>query len=285
MSPLYRLELGRAFGNRLFTVCLVLGLGVAVVAAVESVIGYYADLDQVMPYIESSFMNQFAHSAFTLWMPTAVMRSVPNLFFFIAPLLAALAYAWSWRSDMRSGYAASLLVRVSRAQWYRAKATATFVAGGAVVCIPLLVHLVIILCCVPAYTPDITDVVYTGLWRKVFLSEVLYTCPPLYVALRFGLDFVLAGLWATTVLALSHLIRNRVAIVTLPYIGLVIIKYVSEALYAMTGTQLGALTILDHLKARGDQFYYDWPPVLVGVTIMIAISVAIPALTRKHDVL
>ncbi len=285
MSPLLKLELGRAFGNRLFLLCLVLGVGIAVVAAVESTVTYYADFNQVMPYLETSFMSQFAQGAFTLWMPTAVMRSVPNLLFFIAPLLAALAYSWSWRSDIKSGYAASLLMRTSRSQWNRAKAVAAFLAGGSVVSLPLLVNLAIILCCVPAYTPDITDVVYTGLWRKVFLSEVLYKCPAAYVALRLCLDFLLAGLWATTVLSLSRFMRNRVAIVALPYLGLVVVKYVSEALYVMTGVQFGALTILDHLKARGDQFYYDWPPLLIGIATMVAISVAIPLLTRERDVL
>lgn len=283
--PLLRLEFSRAFTNRLFLICLTLGIGIAIVAAVESTTGYYADLEQVMPYIENSFMNQFAQSAFTLWMPNAVMKSVPNLFFFISPLFVGLAYAWSWRSDIKNGYAACLLMHTTRAQWYRAKALAVFAAGGAVVCIPLLVNLAIVLCFVPAHTPDIIDVVYTGLWRKVFLSEVLYTHPAFYVALRLILDFALAGLWGTTVLASSQFIRNRVAIVALPYIGLIVIKQVSDNLAVLTGIQPGALTILDQLKARGDQFYYGWEPVFASISAMFAISLAIPALAQRRDIL
>lgn len=253
-SSLLRLEFSRAFTNRLFLICLTLGIGIAIVAAVESTTGYYADLEQVMPYIENSFMNQFAQSAFTLWMPNAVMKSVPNLFFFISPLFVGLTYAWSWRSDIKSGYAACLLMRTTRAQWYKAKALAVFVAGGAVVCVPLLVNLAIVLCFVPAYTPDIIDVVYTGLW-------------------------------GTTVLTLSQFIRNRVAIVALPYIGLIVIKQVSDSLAVLTGIQPGALTILDQLKARGDQFYYGWEPICASVVAMLAISLAIPALTQRRDLL
>ena len=285
MGPLLRIELKRALGNRLFLACMILGVGIAIAAAVESIVGFYAEFDQVMGCIDDRYMSQFAQGAYTLWMPASVMKSVPNLFFFIAPLLVGLSYSWSWRSDMKSGYAALMLIRCPRDQWYVSKALATFVAGGLVVCIPLLLNLVILLCSVPAFMPDIVDVVYTGLWRKVFLSELFYTCPPAYVAVRFLLDFVLSGLWATTVLALSLFIRNRVAIVTLPYIGLIAVKYVSETLYVMTGVDWGALTILDHLKARGDRFYYGWEPLCIGLATMLVVSIALPLLVRKRDVL
>ncbi len=285
MSPLIRLEMRRALGNRLTLTCLVIGVALALAAAVEATLDFWTFFDEGVAHIEETYADQFAKGAFTEWMPMAVMRSVPNLFFFSAPLLIGLSYAWSWRSDVRKGYAASILTRAPRAEWDRAKGLATFVVSGIVVAVPLLVNLAVVLCLVPAYPPDIVGVVYTGLWTKVFLSNLFYTCAPAYVAVRVVLDFVLAGLWGTTVLALSRFMRNRVAIVALPYIGLIAIKYVSENLYVLSGVQLGALTILDQLKARGDQFYYDWGAVALGLAVMLLVSVAVPRLTRGRDVL
>lgn len=282
---LVRLELRRAFSGRLFVVCLVLGVGLAIAAAAESIVSYVSYMQEGLPYLDASYRSQFAKSAFTQWLPMSVLRSVPNLFFFAAPLFIALAYSWSWRSDLVGGYAAGLLVRASRGEVYRAKALAVFAASAAVVGVPLLVNLAVVLCFVPAFTPNIVDVVYTGLWVRVFLSELLYTQPVLYVLVRLVLDVLLAGLWGAAVLGVSCLVRNRVAIVALPYIALIVVKSVSEAIYALLGHDWGALTILDHLKARGDQYYYGWGPVLLDAAVLLAVSVVIPALTRRRDVL
>ena len=265
--------------------CLVLGVGIAVAAAVDSIVGYRDFTDEGLPYLETSYRSQFAKSAFTQWMPMSVLRSVPNLFFFAAPLLVALAYSWSWRSDLTGGYAAQLLTRAPRGRVYAAKAIAAFAAGAAVVGVPLLVNLAVVLCFVPAFTPSIVDVVYTGLWVRVFLSGLLYTQPVLYVIVRLALDMLLAGLWATAVLAFSCLARNRVAIVALPYIAAIVVKFVSENLYALLGRDWGSLTVLDQLKARGDQYYYGWGPVLLDMAVLLAFSVVVPLLARRRDVL
>ena len=271
--------------GRTFALSLSVGTAIALAAAIASVWGYWDVSEREAQYLATSYANQFAQGAFTLWMPMCVSQSLPNLFFFIAPLLISLAYAWSWRSDLDSGYAQSVMVRSARTRVYWAKAVATFLSGALVVALPLLVNLAVVLCLVPAYVPDIIDVVYTGLWEKVFLSEVLYRWPALYVALRLLIDAVLAGLWATTVLALSIFVRNRVAIVALPYVALVVIKYVSERVYVLAGVRLSSLTILDQLKARGDAFYYDGAAVLAGALVMVAVALLVPIATRGRDVL
>lgn len=285
MGPVLSLEMRRALGNRLTIVCLAIGLGLAIVAVAEGIGDFRSYFSAGQTYVDDSYTGQYARGAFTEWMPMAVMRSAPNLFFFLAPLLVALAYSWSRSSDIQGGYAAQMLVRTARPQWELAKLAAVFVAGGCVVALPLLVNLVVVLCFVPAYTPDIVDVVYTGLWVKVFLSGLLYQCPVAYAAARILLDFVLAGLWATTVLSLSRFIRGRVAIVALPYVCLVLVKLISDNLYALVGVRWGALTILDQLKARGDQFYYGWDALLAGIFAMLVVSLVISVLGRRRDIL
>lgn len=283
MLRLMRVELTRALRCRTFLMAISLGVIIAVAAAAWSSWDYWEIMGRESRYYQDVYASQFALSAFTFWMPMTVTQSIPNLFFFLAPLLAGLSYAWTWRADVSGGYAQQLMIRSTSACVYRAKAFATFVSGALVVTVPLMMNMAILLCLVPAYNPDITEVIYTGIWEKVFLSELFYTSPSLYVLVRVCLDALLGGLWATTVLACSLFIRNRVAIIMLPYLVLVIIKYVSERIYVLAGTRLSSLTILDQLKARGDAFYYSGWAVLAGVIFMMTISIVIPLMTRRGD--
>lgn len=285
MKTLLALEMRRALSNRLFVLALSIGLIIAIAAAVEAVVHFETWYPQGLSVIDKSFRSQFALSAWTLWMPMASMRSIPNLFFFIAPLLIGLAYAWSCRDDLRSGYAVSLLTRANRVRCYAAKACATFVSGGLVVAFPLVVNLLILLCCIPCYPPEAADAVSTGLYVRVFWSELYFSHPAWYAVARTLLDFVLAGLWATAVLAFSLLVRNRVAIVALPYVALLAFKYISESLCVIAGSRWGGFTILDQLRARGDQFYYTGWSVMADVLVLAVVTLAIPLLMRKRDVL
>ena len=284
MRALLRLELRRALGNRLFAVSLSVGLVFALAAAVSS-IGRYELFAATQSTYTDRFVNQFSQGAYVLWMPMSVLESLPNLFFFVAVLLVGLAYSWSFRADVRSGYAQSVMARTTRARFYGAKACAAFVAGGTVVVVPLLVNFLIIACFVPLGTPDVVDVMVTAVWHRVFLSDVFYYSPPVYIALRCALDFCLAGAWATVVLAVSLLARNLVGIVVGPYVALLVVKYVSETLYMLSGVDWGSLTVLDHLKSRGDTFYYSGWNVLAFGLLMVSVAVAVPLLSKRRDVL
>ena len=285
MSPLLRMEVGRALHGRPFALVLVMGCLLAIVAAVTSYIGYLQTGALERMDVTNQFTNQFSQSSFTLWMPLSVMHSVPNMFFFTVPLLIGLGYAWSWRADMRNGYAQSVLSRTKRSRFYCAKLVAAFIASGLVVAVPLIINFAIVACLMPSTALDIGDVVYTGLGTRVFISDVLYQNPFLYVLVRTAIDFVLAGLWSTAVLALSLFIRGFVAIIALPYIGAVTTKYISEALYALVSMNGSSLTILDQLKARGDQFYYTGWALLGDIVVLLLITVAIPLCMKRRDVL
>lgn len=290
MRRMYRLEMRRALRCPTFMVSLAVGTALSVVAAGESIWRYFDWHARRDPYLDTSFLNQYALNAYTQWLPDAVMLQVTSaLFFFIAPLLIGLAYGWSWRHDVSTGYGASVLVRASRGRWDRAKGLAAFVSGGLVVTVPLLANFAIVFCAVPAQTPNIVDGMWNGVLCEEFLSEMFYTNPALYVLVRFVMDFLLAGLWATTVLSLSRFIRNKVAVVVLPYIGMLVVKYVSqnvEALfYQETGLRYGALTMIDLLRVRGDYEGYTWLGVLLCSVSMLVVSVLVPRFTRDGDVL
>lgn len=288
MYPLLKLELHRALHCWTFWACLGVGVALAVISAAEGVWRYFY-AHSLDAYGETTFLNTYAFNAFTQWLPNAVMQSTPNLYFFVMPLLIGLAYGWSWRADMTDGYATSVLLRTSRPKWERAKACAAFFSGGVLITIPMLVNLAIVFCLVPAEKPDAVDSMWNGVLGTAFLSEVFYCHPAIYMVIRLFIDFILAGLWATTVLAVSRFMRNKVAIVAIPYVGMLLFKYVSssveELVFNVTGIRWGALAIVDLLRVRGDYAEYSWVGVVFCFVTLLVVSLVIPAVTRRRDVL
>ena len=102
-------------------------------------------------------------------------------------------------------------------------------------------------------------------------------------------DFVLSGLWATAVIGLSRFFRNRVAVVALPYIGMLVVKYISQSVAALvhqgTGFLFGTVTLIDLLRVRGDYTYYTWVGIVFFLAIVLALSILIPRAARRRDVL
>lgn len=288
MGALLRMEMRRALGNRFFIIALVIGCALAVIGAVRPITLYLTARDAILTeeYLAYKNMFQFAlTSAWARWLPLRATEATPNLFFFAAPLLVAFAYSWSYRSDQLGGYAQSVMVRAPRMRYYAAKACATFVAGGLVVAVPLLLNFIVLACFIPLQPPDIVYKLYTGVSTNIFLSGVFFTNPPLFMAVRFAIDFALAGLWAAAVLAFSLFVRNRVAIVAVPYLALIVVKYVSENLYSLTGTFGYNLTIIDHLKAFGDSYVYNGWALAADAAMLAVVAVALPLIAKKRDVL
>ncbi len=289
-SPFLRalgLECRRAFGGRPFLVCLAIGSVLAVTIAVIEGISARDSMLQAMEYADKSWVAAFSHGAYALWLPMSIMRPLPGPYFLLAPLLAATAYAWSMRSDLDGGYAASILVRTNPSCYYCAKACATFLSGGTVIAVPLALNLTALLCLVPAYQPSVLDVVYTGIWTRVFDSSLYYTHPAAYAVKRLAIDFLLGGLWSTATLGASLLFRSKVTALVAPLLAAITLQSVWTTLRSLLGTASlwSSITILDHLKARGDALYYDGWAVLADVAALLAVSALVPLVKRRRDVL
>ena len=242
--------------------------------------------DAQMNLTNQIYSNSYAQSLYTVWMPLSLVKSIPKMYFFVAPLFIGLAYSWSYRTDVSSGYANVLAVRSTRAAQSVSKALATFVAGGLVVTVPLFVNFVALACFVPAYMPDVTCFLVTALGLTAFMSELLFTQPLLYVLARTLIDFVLAGSWATFILAVSMFIRNPVTVVALPYVVLVCTTYIIDRVTLMFGLIKTGFTILDQLSTTPSAYEgYDGWMVLGNIAFMLAVSIAIPLFKKRSDAL
>lgn len=290
MSTL-RLEIGRAFTNKWFVASLVVLTMLAIAQALPRGINDGDILNRIIyPHLNTKYYAQTVYSIPNAWIALDHVTLSTELFFFLAPFLVLMGYSWSLATDLKSGYCTQLAMRATRSRYYGAKAAATFLAGGTLVAVPLLVNLLVLACFVPFGAPSVVDAFYVGVSDSSAFVGLLFFHPAAYIATRLLLDFALCGLWATTVLALSCFVQNRVALIALPYIFLLLVKHLGQRLYVIARTNgmkgFGtSVTLFDQLRAEGDAFFCPLWVTLICIGIMLAISIALPLLARRKDIL
>ena len=270
LSTLVAIEWRKLLRCKPFWVVIAIGIVCATMAAVGEVASYLQEEPARASMMEYTYQQPFALSPYTRWIPVDRIEFWANLFVFIAPMLIALAYSWSLRSELLSGYAQKLYVTVTRPRYYLSKALVTFVAGGLIVAVPLV---------------SIIDVTAFGIYSQVPLSQLFYQAPWAFVVVRLLIDFVLAGLWATLVLGLSLFLRNRIILMVGPYLALIALKYGSEQLYAIIHFSGPSITLIDLLRSSGDAYNYTLGSMAICVLLMLLISIALSLVARKRDVL
>ncbi len=291
------LELRRALKNRWFALSMA---ALAFIALFGAVVRSFVTAEQldvvVFPYLDTTYWYLSAFSSFTSWIAVNHLDTATELFFVLVPLLVLIGYSWSLASDLKSGYFEQLTTRVSRSRCYAARFLATFVAGGLLVAVPLIINFLLLSMFLPSWTPHVVDMFYTTVGgapdvsNNAIFTSLFYTNPFLFVVARVLLNFVLCGLWATTVLALSLFVRNRVALIVVPYIVLLLVKHLGQRLYVVMRTNghegFGySLTLFDQLRAAPDGFYCPGWLTSLCVALMLVVSLGLPLLARKKDVL
>lgn len=288
---LLRNDLRRALRGPWFLGSMFVLVVLAIVAAACEINLYVNNWEWIIrEYSDESYYYHTIYSCFNMWLPMRGGIDVASLFFTLLPLLVVMGYAWSLAADVRSGYIAQLATRIPRGQLYVSRYGATFISAGLLAVAPLIVNYAILACFFPAYTPNPVDRMYISLAPTDMFATVFFETPALYVVLRCCLNFVLCGLWATLVLGFSTVSANRVALVCLPYIVLLLVKHLGENFYVMMrlrgyehfGT---SITLFDQLKSSGDGFYCYWWVTLICAALMFALSVIIPLLRRRADIL
>ena len=267
MLAVLKIELKKAFGNKLFLLTLALGIVIVGISAYQNIVNYFevvemdvlqaetigAPIDPTLPVF----------TPFTCWIGADYQYPMTSLFYLLLPLMAALAFGWSYCAERKSGYIKNIAVRTDKKNYYLAKYVAVFIAGGAVVAIPLLANFHTVACFIPAYTPDVFYNIYYSMHYH-FLSELFYTVPLLYVAIILVLDFVFAGLIATVSLAVSFFIKNRYAVVLLPFLLLLGIHFLQSVLMGIFSCPV--ISPIDFLKAYSVDTITVWtivPPILL----------------------
>jgi ABC-type transport system involved in multi-copper enzyme maturation permease subunit len=259
MSGVLKIELRKAFGNKLFLLTLAVGIVIASISAYQNIqlyldaVAHNAYRKEVLPDILFNPMYP-AFSPYTYWIGGDYQYPMTSLFYLLLPLMASLAFGWSFFMEKKSGYIKNVVTRTKKTHYFLAKYIAVFLSGGAVIAIPLVINFLTVACFIPAYQPDIYYNIYYSMHYH-FLSELFYSSPLLYVIYVMALDFVFSGLIATASMALTFFVRNRFAVVLLPFLLLLGIQYIQDTLYKIFQV---IISPIDFLKAYSSGTISGW---------------------------
>lgn len=223
-SRLLKIELKKATNNRVFFTTLIIASLFALFSAWYKIDSYYYFQDQSI-YVNSGNPMTQSSSLYNHWIGAEFSSLGFTLFFTLLPIIAVLPYGWSYFTENKAGYVKVVVTRSGKWQYFLTKYIGVFTAGGLVILIPQILNLLIVASFVPAITPTklypLSYIVTHGsLW-----SELFYLYPLIYVILYLILNFIFAGLFATMSLTISFFIKNRIAILLMPFFIIFVLHY------------------------------------------------------------
>ena len=274
-------EVRKAFTNRWFAVSLVIGCTLVAISATFNTMAGYQVNELWSQYLDTKWLDLSSSSCFKYWLVVDFIQPTASLFFQLLPLLAVLPFSWSYLEESKIGYISSLITRANRKHYFLSKYIAVFLSGAIVITIPIILNFLICACFIPARLPDVFAVIYFGIYEQALWSEVFYNNPYLYVALFTSLNFVFSGIWATTVFALSAIIKNRVALIILPYLFLVYVDIVSKRVF-LDHIRI-ELTPFGFLRGTGTAFPANGYVVALVLVVLFFISAIATFLISRRD--
>lgn len=141
-----------------------------------------------------------------------------DIFFRIAPLLAAIPYANSYYTDIAEGYIKNIQGRCKKQHYLIAKYIITFVAGGMVIVIPLILDIMGCMMFLPLHQPAPIGV-YT-----ISNSMLFYEHTEIYIGMTLLLDFMIGGMYAVLGIVSTEFIANKYLLLIFPYIFVTIMQ-------------------------------------------------------------
>ncbi|MFO7296011.1 MAG: hypothetical protein C0P72_008310 [Clostridia bacterium] len=247
MKNIMKIEIYKALTNKFFITTVSIAFFISLFNVLYMV-GAYNDFRREMQEIERLLGYEtnpevHAYALFNSWIGGEGKTLSFALFFFLLPLFATIPYGWSYFVELKSGYVKNVVTRVSKRDYFLSKYIAVFVSGGLAVAIPLALNFLIMALVVPALTPD-KSYIYYHLSQPNMWSGLYYTQPFLFVIGYLVIDFIFCGLIATISMALSFYVKNRFAIVILPFFLMLGLHYSRRFLYWIAYVEISPLNFL-----------------------------------------
>ena len=281
-----RTELKRALTGKSFKFALVIGIAIAIAAAVSAISTEFFRWDIWDKYWINSdgSMNknpQIAVSTLYRCWIGGDYSPFSMAFYYFLPLLAAIPFSWSLADEIKSGYRKQAIVRCGRERYYFPKYIAAFISGALVVAIPLIINYIIVACFIPARMPDPGESIWYAIFMSSFCSKLFYTLPLLYDLIIILIDMIFAGFWASLCLSLGFFIKNKAAIIILPYILLLLHQFICMLVSAFRFYI--ELSPFNFLKGYETSNTISGLVIFSSIMIIALVSVAITYIRGKTD--
>ncbi len=157
------------------------------------------------------------HSVFNNWIGGEASSFQHYIFFMIIPILCVMPWSTSLYTDIKSGLVKNYFTRASKLKYFTSKYIITFLTGGIVIAMPLLLNLYLSSITLPSILPEASMGTY-GVGTRAIWSSLFYTHPYIYCYCYILLIFIFSGLISTTALALGTWINNIFTIFLMPFI-------------------------------------------------------------------
>lgn len=212
-----RSELYKALTNKMLYIAIAIGLAICALDVLENLSKIREFDARLVRSIASGVKLKTSHtgySLFYLWMGVSPNTRGAALFCAVWPVLAAMAYGWSYTEERNSGVYLQIATRCGAVKSFAAKYAAVFVSGGLAVGVPMLADLLMnaLVCPFDHIPPSFNKV------RNTYaLSELFYTSPWAYGLLWCGFVFLCGGVTACLCFIVGKKLRHGVMTVLLPY--------------------------------------------------------------------
>lgn len=217
MMAIFKIEMKKVFKGKLFWLVIAFAVVLTVLSAVYELQSSKKDFDFFSEFgynlMSATFDNTYVN---TVYRDSASIT--PAMFYRFIPLICVLAYGWSYSSDVRSGYIKSIITRTSKLKYLTSKYFATFISGGIVVLIPILVNILTIACFMPFRMPNISESIYYAELPAFAFANLFYKAPALYMVIILIFHFILGGLFATFAMAVSMFTTNKYIVTLFPFV-------------------------------------------------------------------
>lgn len=281
MHAVLKLELRKAFTNRLFLTALAVASAVAIYSAVFCILSYFKfkQMDAKANSLSGVILNPElpGSSLFTHWLGQEFISPAGALFYLLMPLLAALGYGWSYQSERKSGYMKHIVTRASKQQYFLSKYIAVFLCGGTVAVVPLMLNIMLVSAFVPAIQPDVFYDTYYSMHPWSAFADLFYAQPYAFMFLKICGTFVFSGLIAEISLCVTFLSRNIFVVTLTPLFFMLILNYISNSLSGMP--EISPVQFL-----HSGLSYVSLPIVCIEGAVLFAVTFSVVGMGRKNDV-
>lgn len=213
MKAILKMELIRAFRNKLMFFSLISGCGIVIMYYIFSVTKYIKSFYSIL----NSDIASDPLSANLCWIGTAYDRYTV-LYFFIIPILAAIPYGASLYMDKKDGYINNILIKTDRKNYFFAKLITYFISGGVIATIPLILSYILAIISLPSIRPyaeySLYNIYSVNIFSNIFYSNYTFV----YIIIFIVFDFILFGLINCLCMVFTYWEENRFAIVLTPFI-------------------------------------------------------------------
>lgn len=219
-------------------------------------------------------------SVFVSWLGVDGASFETNLFYLLFPIVAAFPYGWSLAGELHSGYIENILCRTDRKAYFLSKYVAVFVSGAIAVFVPLMLDFFVLFMNLPALKPE-GIYPYGPIGQKSMWSGIYCEHPLIYTLMYIMLDCLFAGFLATVSMTLAFYIKQKLAVVLMPFFLLLFVDYLNIML--PVENEFSPMKFLHVLPTCFDRL--SWVIVLEGVILFVFTLGVVLWKERRYEVL